>query len=131
MVFAHREILVKLQPNNHPYVPPFASKIWFSDFSVQTHKLFTSACLRFCFSAHVATFELHVENDGKHMFRFEILTHFSAVCNVFLNVILEIQGGLLQLSRTSGMSFYDVSLKGRTVQRDGDTPINADRNFDG
>jgi hypothetical protein len=29
------------------------------------------------------------------------------------------------------MSFYDVSLKGRTVQRDGDTPINADRNFDG
>jgi hypothetical protein len=27
---------------------------------------------------------LHVENDGQHMFCFQILTHFSAVCNVFL-----------------------------------------------
>ena len=65
------------------------------------------------------------------MFCFEILTHFSAVCNVFLNVILKIRGSLLQLSRTSGMSFYDVMLKGQTVQRDGDNPINVDRNFDG
>jgi hypothetical protein len=64
MVLAHREILVQRQPDHRPYVPPFASRIWFSDFSVQTHKLFTSAYLRFCFSARVATFELDVKNDG-------------------------------------------------------------------
>ena len=75
-------------------------KSCFLNILLQTHELFTSARLRFCFSAHVATFELHVENDSQHMFCFEILTHFSAVCNVFLDVfILKIRGttSLLQL----------------------------------
>jgi len=68
MVLAHREILVELQPDNHPYVPPFASKIWFSDFSVQTHKLFTSARLSPFVSNCVTVFALDAENNGRHTF---------------------------------------------------------------